>query len=289
VGKRLTLRGREVRKAMRGAARAWPWEWVPDHPAADVALVDLVGPAAAARLGALAPRVRVRFDPRMPPNAHGRSERCAATQLALCRVNPATPDRTYTVLHEFMHHQLDWLGCPALACPQVGRAPDGRATLGGVRLPAGHFLGDVDLARDPNFFPQMVTKLWELVQHARFNARLRADFACGPEPARDAQMADLLSGRALFPYCDAAADPPALRHALLAFHFATALLECSPAAQARMRAALQRTPEGAAAAALGQRLRDCIHVVDSPVRPGPRAARPAAGARAEEGGGRCAG
>ena len=170
VRKRLTCYGRE--EAVAGVdGRGWPAEWVPDHPSAYRRLDDFLCAEDMARLGGLGRRTRVKLDASMSAKisqksciltlhirytraltfeklcqetAHGRAERCKHTGIPLCRVNPATPDVRYVILHELMHHQLNQLGCPALVCPQLSRQ-QGTLMLGGAVVPGDSWLHCIDV------------------------------------------------------------------------------------------------------------------------------------------------
>jgi hypothetical protein len=175
--KRMTRRGREI--AVAGVdERGWPLEWVPDHPSAYRLLDDFLCPQDLARLGTLPQRVRVKLDRTMTDSAHGRAERCRYTHMPLCVVNPSTPDVRYVILHELMHHQLNEIGCPALVIPQL-RQCDGKRWLGAAAVPDGLFLHDIDVAVDPTFVSDVLTTLWELIQHVRFNPFIMTNFGCG--------------------------------------------------------------------------------------------------------------
>eukprot|EP00960_Hanusia_phi_P031246 749180-Hanusia_phi.AAC.3 len=43
--------------------------------------------------------------------------------LPIALVNPAAPDPKYVIIHEVMHHQMDYLGCPSLLVSFYGELP----------------------------------------------------------------------------------------------------------------------------------------------------------------------
>mmetsp|Transcript_25350 Transcript_25350/g.60191 ORF Transcript_25350/g.60191 Transcript_25350/m.60191 type:complete len:409 (-) Transcript_25350:231-1457(-) len=240
--KRMTRKGAEVCRHTPGR-REWPLEWVPDHPSAYQHMSNFFQESELAALGDMSRRTRVKFDHRMQLCCHGTSLRCEHTRVPLCVVNPSTPDRRYVILHEMMHHQLDHLGSPCLACPQICSERDGSVTFGGVKAPKGHWMELVNCQVDPHFVGNCVRHLWELIQHSRFNPFIQRAFTCSPAPARDGEYAALIEGRALYSYCNADTDPHPLRRIMMAVHLATVHLECSAAMQARVKASLEREGE----------------------------------------------
>jgi len=263
VRKRLTCHGRE--EAVAGVdGRGWPAEWVPDHPSAYRRLDDFLCAEDMARLGGLGRRTRVKLDASMSETAHGRAERCVHTGIPVCRVNPATPDVRYVILHELMHHQLNEIGCPALVCPQLGRRQEA-LTLGSAVVPDGSWLHSIDVDMDPNFVPNLVTTLWELIQHSRFNGFLMNTFGCGSQGARDRDLQGLFSGETTFPYCSRA-DAAPVRVVMMAMHYVTAALESSPRATLEFERYLRaQGDEGRCMLSLGARVLEQIHAVDTPV------------------------
>ena len=224
--KRLTRRGREI--AVAGVdERGWPLEWVPDHPSAYQLLDDFLCAEDLARLGALPQRVRVKLDASMTDSAHGRAERCKHTNLPLCLVNPGTPDVRYVILHELMHHQLNEVGCPALVIPNLSLGGNGSRHLGNAAVPSDSFLQQIDVVVDPTFVSDLLTTLWELIQHSRFNPFIMKNFGCGAQNARDKMASDIFRGLAVNPYCSRD-DCAAVRIIMLAVHYATTALEGSP-------------------------------------------------------------
>lgn len=262
--KRLTRRGREI--AVAGVdERGWPLEWLPDHPSAYQLLDDFLCSEDLARLGALPQRVRVKLDASMNDSAHGRAERCKHTNLPLCLVNPSTPDMRYVILHELMHHQLNELGCPALVIPNLRVGYHGDRYLGSAVVPSGSFLQQVDVAVDPTFVSDLLTTLWELIQHSRFNPFIMKNFGCGAQNARDRMATDILSGVAVNPYCSAR-DGRSVRTTMMAMHFATAALEGSPRVSREFACFLRaQGDEGREVLDLGQRVAQQIHPADIPV------------------------
>ena len=210
--KRLTHQGRELAVSGVGSS-GWPLEWVPDHPSSYRRLEDYLCEEDMARLGGLGHRARVKLDASMVDAAHGRAERCKHTKIPLCIVNPNTPDVRYVILHELMHHQLNELGCPALVCPQLHWEGE-HLRLGSATVPEDSWLRQVDLGADPQCVPNLVTSLWELIQHARFNPFLMDTFGCGAEKARDRFCRSLILGHCDLPYCHQT-DPAPIRCVML--------------------------------------------------------------------------
>eukprot|EP00286_Rhodomonas_abbreviata_P000430 CAMPEP_0181290732 /NCGR_PEP_ID=MMETSP1101-20121128/1572_1 /TAXON_ID=46948 /ORGANISM="Rhodomonas abbreviata, Strain Caron Lab Isolate" /LENGTH=429 /DNA_ID=CAMNT_0023395039 /DNA_START=74 /DNA_END=1361 /DNA_ORIENTATION=- len=252
--KRLTLKGAEVRRHAPGRSE-WPLQWVPDHPAAYHHMCNFFSEQELLKLGDVCRRTRIKFNHHMSLCSHGMSLRCQHTRVPLCIINPTTPDKRYVILHEMMHHQLDFLGTPCLVCPQIARNGTGDATFGGIRVPEGHWMHHINSHVDPTFMGNCVKHIWELIQHARFNIFIEKHFQCTPALARDKEYSEFIEGRALYSYCNAATDAHPVRRVMMAVHLATVLLECSPPTQQRMRRMLEGEGErGRDIVALGEQL-----------------------------------
>ena len=81
-----------------------------------------------------------------------------------------------------VHTQID---APRVSCRKVGTDSEAaRLTFfssGSTLVPPDSWLQHIDTAVAPDFVPDLVTTLWELIQHARFNGFLMSQFGCGPQ------------------------------------------------------------------------------------------------------------